>query len=101
MNFTNHTWCFADTKALEKISAIPFSGTETFRRPTSSCKQKPGEDRQLCNLLFCPEPDCTESFATQEGFDAHIFVGSHAWVEEQSSSDKIKRLFVGKMKFTI
>ena len=78
--------------AVAKIEKVTLSGQKI--------KQK-REDRQLCNLLFCLEYGCSESFTSQEQLDRHTLSGTHSYVNEKCNADKVKTSFVERMKSTV
>ena len=81
---------------------LPYDKTDKNiqKRVSSKIKQK-HEDRQLCNLLFCLEYGCSESFTSQEQLDRHTLSGTHSYVNEKCNADKVKTSFVERMKSTV
>ena len=61
-------------------------------------KSKKREDRQLCTLFFCQEVGCSVSFETLDELEEHELVGNHVFATELSNIDKVKKMFVRKMK---
>ena len=64
-------------------------------------KQKEGkkrEDRQWCSLFFCHEEGCKSSFETIVEREAHEMKGLHYIPLLLTSTDKVKHMFVEKMK---
>ena len=76
---------------------VPFSNTDSA--PISKEKKiKPRDDRQLCKLLFCAEEGCTETFLNKADFELHMLKGQHSIAKLSSSFDKVRKMFVDKMR---
>ena len=60
------------------------------KTPKRHKKQNTRKDRCLNTLLFCPHPDCLQSFEQQDDFDRHIINGQHANVSLLTSMDSVK-----------
>ena len=80
----------------------PYSKTESILRLESGKRkgEKQREDRRLCTLLFCQELGCIQSFNTIAELNSHNESGVHTIAKEVSSFDKVKKIFVEKMKST-
>ena len=83
----------------------PFSKTDkrclpVFQREgeASSSKKKKRNDRDLCSLIFCMHPGCSSSFEKVEEYDAHMLGENHHITEKRTDMDKVKGMFVEKMK---
>ena len=88
---------------LPKIDVIlPYSATSKDETNKASVKsKKPFLDRNINNLLFCPEICCCDSFEKPECLEAHLLSNQHTIVETVSLVDKAKHSYVGKMKMSV
>ena len=82
---------------------VPYSKTDNKIARADSQKQKAPKkrnDRQLFNLQFCPNVGCTQLLETTASLEEHIMSGQHTFAKETSTVDKVKKMFVEKMKVT-
>ena len=78
---------------------LPYSPTEKRLVNEKNLKKpKAREDRQLCNLIFCQESGCSESFIERIEFDSHMLAGIHHSLQITSAMDKVKKSFISRMK---
>ena len=75
-----------------------FSQTEKDVTLYSSKKKKKRRDHEICNLLFCPEPSCSETFESKNELDEHLLSEQHVVTIRRSSMDIARSSFIRKMK---
>ena len=57
-------------------------------------------DRQLCQLLFCENPLCSDTFESLPEYEIHLLSKNHTITTHMSSMDKIRCSYVTQMKAT-
>ena len=76
----------------------PYHKTDKRENERKKSEGKKREDRQLCTLYFCQEVGCSASFESVEELEDHEVKGDHVVPTELSNMDKVKKMFVQKMK---
>ena len=96
-------WDYSNVTFLPKTDIILlYSATSKYETNKASMKsKKPCLDRNINNLLFCPEIGCCDSFEKQECLQAHLLSDQHIKVETVSLVDKAKQSYVDKRKMSL
>ena len=76
----------------------PYHKTDKREGNVKKQESKKREDRRLCTLLFCQEVGCSASFDSPTELEEHELLGVHTVPTDISGMDKVKKLFVQKMK---
>ena len=79
---------------------LPFSSTTSSISEGTGMSKKRRDDRTLCDLYFCTEPGCTDSFKDVKTFEMHMISGQHNVSTVASSIDHAKQCYVNKMKMS-
>ena len=94
----------SDTKFVPAYQTItPFSYTQhedaQISKPSSQQKQKKRRiDHQLCRLVFCENPLCSDVFESLQAYEEHMLSEKHTIENQTSSMDKVRATYVAQMK---
>ena len=80
------------------MSVSGFSHTQSDITPEPSTKQKKRVDHQLCKLIFCENPLCSDVFESLVKYEAHLLSENHTITAQTSSMDKVRSTYVTQMK---
>ena len=94
-------WDYSNVTFLPIIDIIYPTVPQDEKNKASMKSKKPRLDRNISNLLFCPEIDCCDSFEKRECLEAHLLSDQHTKVETVSLVDKAKQSYVDKMKMSL
>ena len=76
----------------------PFTSTQQDVELESCKKQKKRVDHQLCRIIFCRNPLCSDTFESMEKYEQHLLSENHSIIKQVSSMDKVKASYVSQMK---
>ena len=76
----------------------PYHKTDKREGNVKKQESKKREDHRLCTLLFCQEVGCSASFDSPTELEEHELLGVHTVPTDISGMDKVKKLFIQKMK---
>ena len=94
-------WNYTNISFTRNITVVlPFSSTTFSISEGAAMSKKRRDDRTLCDLYFCTEPGCVDSFKDVKAFEMHMISGQHNVPTGASSMDHLKQRYVNKMKMS-
>ena len=79
-----------------QVKEFNHTQSEVVHEPCS--QQKRRLDHQLCTLIFCENPLCTDVFETLTEYENHLLSEKHTITNQDSTLDKVRTSYVTKMK---
>ena len=79
-----------------QVKEFNHTQSEVVHEPCT--QQKKRLDHQLCTLIFCENPLCTDVFETLAEYERHLLSEKHTITNQDSTMDKVRASYVTKMK---
>ena len=94
-------WNYTNISFMPNITVVlPFSSTTSSISEGAGMLKKRRDDRTLCDLYFCTEPGCVDSFKDVKAFKMHMISSQQNVPTVASSMDHVKQCYVNKMKMS-
>ena len=94
-------WNYTNISVMPNITMVLlFSSTTSGISEGAGMSKKRRDDRTLCDLYFCTESGCVDSFKDVKAFKMHMVSGQHNAPTVASSIDHLKQCYVNMMKMS-
>ena len=94
-------WNYTNISFTPNITVVlPFSSTTFSISEGAAMSKKRRDDRTLCDLYFCTEPGCVDSFKDAKALEMHVISGQQNVQTVASFIDHVKQCYVNKMKMS-